>query len=460
MGFGYAERFRRQSVFLCRLAALACLAAAVWWSGLAACALAKPAPENQTAGAARNEDLALKVRLLVRRLDSPVLAERNRAEADLLAMGPRALPVLPKPDSDMSAELQMRLQRIRDRLLEAQTESLLEPSRATIHADGEPFREVLDELLQQTGNEVTLDVRFGVAPDEPIEVDIEDETFWEALDQILDAAGCDLYPYAGQGRMQIVPRPQGQISRTRRAAYAGAFRLEVKQIVAVRDFVNLDNRSLRVILDLTWEPRLEPITIWLPAESIEAVDEEGGPLPKAPGPINPEIPLHTGVSATELTILFGLPPRRVQEISRLRGEFEVLLSGPREAFRFENLAEAAGRSLQAGDATLTVGEVRTAGDSLIEVRMLATMQEPAGSFQSHLSWMLDNEVYLVAPGGERIDVAGTETSQPGAKEMALTYVFALPAENSDTNGYTLVCEFPTGMLRTRVPFEIRSLQLP
>ena len=79
--------------------------------GLLAC-LAFSAPGSAVAA---SDDLAADVRRLVAQLDYSELAARERAEEQLVKLGPAALPFLPSPTDRMPAETAERLSRVRMR---------------------------------------------------------------------------------------------------------------------------------------------------------------------------------------------------------------------------------------------------------------------------------------------------------------------------------------------------------
>ena len=64
------------------------------------------------------DELPLQVSRLVRQLDDNQLATREAAERGLIDLGPRALDLLPSPGRDTSAEVRVRLERVRKTLQE------------------------------------------------------------------------------------------------------------------------------------------------------------------------------------------------------------------------------------------------------------------------------------------------------------------------------------------------------
>ncbi|GAB6167247.1 hypothetical protein JCM19992_32470 [Thermostilla marina] len=429
---------------------------AVFGDPIAESTIRAQAPADSPPKAARADDeAALRVRVLLRRLDSNVLVEREQAEQDLIALGPAILPLLPKPDETTSAELQTRLARIRTALFEAQTKSLAAVRRVSLSFDDRPLHEALKEIARATKNDVVVE-GVGSILDHPVSLDLQNVTFWEGVDRVLDEAMADLYPYAPAGTLQVVERQPGQIARSRRAVYVESFRLEPTQVIAARSLANPGNNSLRLDLQVSWEPRLRPVNIWLPGESIEAYDEHGGPFPKPAVPIRPEIPVAAGVAAVELTVPLSLPPRRTQQIARLKGELGILLSGNYEDVRLS--LRSIGKTTQHGDVQLTLQDVREADEDVYEVGLLIRMKDAQGGMESHFDWVSDFQAHLEA-GERRVELAGLESTLPEPNTIAATAVFVLEP-NESIDDYDFVIRLPTGLLKTTLPFELRAIDLP
>ena len=83
------------------------------------------------AAADADDELRLQVRRLVRELDDNQIATRTAAERGLIELGPRALDLLPSPARDTSAEVKVRLERIRKTLQEQAAQAAAESSLVT-----------------------------------------------------------------------------------------------------------------------------------------------------------------------------------------------------------------------------------------------------------------------------------------------------------------------------------------
>ncbi len=286
--------------------------------------------------------LAEQVAPSVRQLDAPQLAERDEAERKLIELGADVLPLLPPISDRTSAEVALRVTRVQQKLLKAQALSAAEPTTVTLSAEDMPLSEVLKEFAKQTGNPIH-DHRqtFGEEQDDPrIKAKFDKTPFWEAFDNVLDQGGLTLYPYTGERGAFVISRPPGELPRSKGAFYNGVFRLQGARFEAARDLRNPSMESLKLFLEVTWEPRLQPFAILQPLGEVSATGSDGQPLAVAGADAEPEALIREGITAAELEIPFALPKRSVEKISSLKGKFLALVPGPVQDFRFSELPVA------------------------------------------------------------------------------------------------------------------------
>ena len=124
------------------------------WSWLV---LALTAVMSSGARAGQASDAALRDRVLqlVERLDGEKPEARDAAEAALVKLGARVLPLLPEPAPDASPERKDRLARIRKAIGDAKQDADATPSRVTLKAKGIRLSDALQQLQKQTGNPIS-----------------------------------------------------------------------------------------------------------------------------------------------------------------------------------------------------------------------------------------------------------------------------------------------------------------
>ena len=409
-------------------------------------------------GQAEQPDLALEVRRLVRRLDSRELAGREAAERELIELGMEVLEHLPGPDDRASAEVAQRVQRIRQKLQRAMAQKAAQASRITLKDDEMPLSEVLAAVEKQTGNKVVdLRGRFGPPGEDPkLAVDFDGTSFWSTVDRILDQAELSLYAYGEEKALNIVSRPPKQLPRSGRACYSGPFRFEPIRIEAVRDLRNPIGERLALQLEVSWEPRIAPITLQFPLDQIKATDENGNPLSIDAKQAKLEVPCDSQTMATELRIPFELPSRHVKKIARLGGTLKALVQGKIESFRFEDLPEAKNVEKRTAGVTVTLQQVRKNRD-VWEFRLLIHFDEASGALASHLNWVFENEARLVTPDGKEIAHHAYDTTLQTENEVGIAYLFGIDDPLTD---YTFIYRTAGLIISTEFDFEISDVSLP
>lgn len=413
-------------------------------------------------------DFAKDVKEQVARLDADALSERTEAEQALIKLGPDALEFLPEVNDRTPPEVSQRLARVRQALEQAQVDKTAEPSLVTLIGEDLPMADVFARIAQQTGNKI-VDYReqFGEEVTEPrLNLKLEKVPFWKALDEVLDQAELTVYDFAGERGVFAVNRPPGQIGRQQLASYAGPFRLEGTRFESLRELRQPEGRSLRLFINIAWEPRLMPVAIRQPLDEIKAVGTGDVAIEVVGAEGEPEASVSDETSSAELQIPLQLPARTVDKIVSLKGKLRALVPGPLQTFRFEQLP-IVGEDAKA-NTKVTKVEQRKAGVTVIidqvrknndiwEVRTRVRFDEPGDALESHRSWILRNEIYLVGPDKKRISPGGYEQTRQTENEVGIAYLFELPKGPA---GMSLVYQTPTKIFEMPVEYELRDLELP
>jgi len=408
--------------------------------------------------AATGDALRLEVRRLVQQLDAPTLAQREAAEEALTRLGTAVLPFLPQPDPRGSAEVRLRLERVRRVLEQQAAQRAAEASLVTLSADGMALSKVLSELERQSGNRIVDSRRELGQPvdDVAIHAEFDKTPFWKALDQVLDEARLTVYPYATDRAIHLVARPEGQAPRGRAACYSGPFRFEPLRVVAQRNLREPEGDSLRVAIEVAWEPRLRPIGLDHPIARLDAADETGAAIAPLDAQAVYEVTTHDEAAAAELVVPLKLPPRRVERIDRLRGAIRAMLPGAIETFRFDKLLESKGVEQRRGAATVTLVGVRR-NNELWQVLVRVRYDDAGESLQSHRGWIFRNEACLEAPDGAKLAYDALETTAQSRNEVGITYGFALDEPPAKM---TFVYRTPGTIVPARFEYQFGPIELP
>ncbi len=414
------------------------------WSG--PFAMAEP-PASQT-----------DVKTWLRQLNAPELSQREQAEKELTALGPQVLDQLPVPGDRMPAEVRHRLTRIRQALEQADAQTALQPTHVTLAGQKLSLATVCAEFQKQTGNTL-FDYRsaFGQQADElQVDLDLAHQPFWPAVDQLLDQAGLSVYHYSGEPRLALIVRTGQRRPRAESASYDGPFRIEATAVRGDRSLRNLEQQSLKVELEVAWEPRLQPIVIAQSLDQIQAIDDLGKPIGVAGAGETLRMPIQAGSTAVNMTIPLKLPARQVRQIAQLKGAIQAVAPGRVETFEFANLKQNKPQTLRRAGAIVRLDSVRKNND-LWELRLRLRYDDNAGALESHHGWVYQNVCYLVGPDGKRVEYAAQEKYREQPHELGIGYFFELPAGPGD---YRLVYQTPAAISRTTVEFTLTEIPLP
>ena len=282
------------------------------------------------------------------------------------------------------------------------------------------------------------------------------------MDQTLDAAGLDIDSYSGEPGISIVARSPGRIARTSRASYSGPFRIEAARFEALRDLRLEGNRSLKLMLDVAWEPRLKPILISQPLDEISA--KAGDEAVRVDGQGEPTAPIGDQSASVELMIPLVSPARVRDKITSLKGKLKAIVPGEVEVFRFTDLPLAKEKGgppkkveMRKAAVTVTLDSLRK-NNEIWEMQVRVRFDDPGGALDSYLSgWLLGNEVLMEKAGSDPVEPGGQEQFLQTPNEVGVKYLFDLP---DGPKGFAFVYKSPTAVFQIPVEYELKDLELP
>lgn len=407
---------------------------------------------------AETDDVAAKVKRLVRQLDADAAAEREAAEKELIALGAPALLHLPAITPRTPAEVKDRLGRVRRALEESAAVSVTKSSLITLQGELK-LSEAFAALEKQTGNAL-VDFReeFGQQASDPqVRVDFDKVTFWEAFDQLADQAEITPYNYSGQpGKLAYVARTEDDAPRKGRAQYAGLFRAEPLRIETARDFRNSRNNVFQVFIDFGWEPRLQPIVALHDLNSVRAVDDAGNAMATVDSEGEIETSPEVDATSLELVVPLALPDRSVKKIGSIKGKLSLLVPGRIETFEFTDLDKAKAVEQRRANVAVVIDQVRKNQD-VQEVRMRVKFDKAANALESHRTWIYNNPAHLIDPEGNQIEPAGMEATLQEDSEVGVAYQFVIDA---GIKGYKFAYRTPSSIIKLPVEYEVKDLELP
>ena len=403
-------------------------------------------------------DVQDKVDRLVRQLDARDRADRLAAEKALIEMGNTILPLLPKVDATTSSEKKDRLTRIRSELEKGVAVQSADASRLTLSGNVS-FADVLTTIKEQTGNEVIDFRRRRGQPEEGLELDVDfkNESFWKAMDSILDQTELAVYNFSGEFRkLALVARPPGERERSGTASYSGPFRIEATEISTRRNLRNSATDAMAIRLEILWEPRLTPLSIRQPYANLAITADDGTELISTAPQGTANVPTQSSVAGIDIVVPLELPDRGATQIESLSGTLFALVPGREVEFEFDRLANARGVVKQQSGVTITLDRV-TKNRDIYEIRIRVKLAQNSERSQSHLDWAANNVIQLIGPDGKRIEDPNYERYFERDNEIGFRYLFPL---EDDIKDYKLRYRTPASMIEVPVEYEIKNIELP
>jgi hypothetical protein len=401
------------------------------------------------------EELKAKIDRLIKRLQSNVESERADAEKSLVELGSPAIALLPKVSVDTSEEMRARLNRVRKKLQQAAAETAVVGSRVTIKGNM-LLSEALDKLEEQTKNRL---VDFRDQFDQPrldpkLELDFKDAAYWTVLESILEQAGLQLYAYTNQPKTLGYVARSDKLTAAAMAAATDLFRLEVVRLQAIRDIRDTENQGLVVVIEVTWEPRITPLSIEQALNGLTVTDDKGNELSPLEGRGVTRLSVQEGISSVELELPFELPSRDVQKIA-VKGKLAASVPGGSMKLEFDNLETA--REVTKGESGINVILLRARKNrDLYELRVLVRLEDASEELRMQRGWLYSNEAYLLDANGKKVEYAGLEAFRETNDEVGLSYKYDL----NSLKGHKLVYESPAAVMNIPVEYEIKDIVLP
>lgn len=416
--------------------------------GMASTIAGQPTNENPSVLATHGQ-----LRELLRQLDADDLAKREQAEYEIVQLGTSVLQFLPTIDNLTSAELKMRLARIRQILESFDSERFFQASVVSLQGEME-LADALEKLTQLTGNSLSIQEGQEVAGQMTVQLDWQEVTFWEAMQDLMDQTSLRLIPFRTTAN-ELVMAPRSDDNPVA-AFLAGPYRIEPTSVACERHLDGQVNGQLRVNLQLSWEPRMEPMFMQVPMSAVSALLPDELEIQAANPVATPEVRLNTGGAATIFELQLQLPDRSVQQLQRLNGLLILSVPGDRHLYRFQKLASKGRQTEKFGDVSVTLEKARPNG-SVFEVRLHVEIGNQEGALESFRGWHLSNQAHLLKSDGSRLENAGLQTFSSGSNSIGVAYLFQT---KDDPDSLTLIYESPSVIHRQSLDFELKDIPLP
>lgn len=395
---------------------------------------------------------------LIRDLDAHTLGERTRAERQILDLGPVVLKNLPAPELVESTPVRESVRRIRKQLEQQLAKESSRPSHVSLKGVFS-LRQILFEIHQQTGNDVSLAKEDSVLPEKEFSVDWDVVTFWDSLVELCKRGGLVWKFVEGASTLQLSATLRSDV-KSLSVQRTGPF-LVVVDSVEIRSIVGEQRqRLLRVNGRLAIEPRLRALFLSMAAGDLKARDDQDRPLTQWNPDAKYELPVQEGAHEVAVVWDFRLPiANRLKEFA-LRGRIRCQIAAAVERIVFDQTSQTRGTIRRRGGVSVRLREVafNAAGDQGLnaEIGVAVSYDNGGPAFESHRTWIFHNAVYLETKSGVRASFTEFETTQQLDGVVAVDYHWR--SIKPPASQYVFVYEAPT--LIIDVPVEVSIDKIP
>ncbi len=384
---------------------------------------------------------------LVQQLASPSRRDREAAETELAAAGPRLLDQLPSHVPDVA--VRVALERVRHALEQAAAREAGLPS--TLTTSGLlTATQLADTFVRQTGQHVV----FADGGPSAIYVDWKATPFWEAVHQLEVATGSSAQGVAARNAL-VFSRPAPNVLQWPPAT-SGPCRIDV---IGESLRPNLVDPS-RPIVQIRWrvraEPRLRPLYLMVADRDCSLVAGTTSLEPFSPE-ASREIPCDRWLGC-EIDTPFQVPESLVRAGLEFGVAAQLKVAALPMKLEFNNLHQPLPALRRRGGVTGVVRNVRfNPPDGLLSLEVAVRYDHDGPEFESHRMWIYQNAAALHSRTNLRsLKAATVEMIETGRAGATLRYTF----ENvtGAIADYEFVYEAPS--LVIDVPFSVRGLKHP
>src|SRR5262245_2315104 len=318
------------------------------------------------------------VEQLIERLGSRDFKSREAAAKALAARSEEALPAMRKAIAHPDPEVRQRLEQI---VGDAERALLLAPKRVTLKLDNVLLKDALAELSRQSGYRVDLQ---GGMPQQIVNLDVKNATFWETLDKLSAQAGLVLQQHHDmQGGLILY----AQNAITPFVDYRGPFRvwatgfhynksLTFGSIPRSQASVGQRSEQMSFMFSVVAEPKLPLLGLGQPKLTAAIDDQDNSLLPPA---------VKGGVYETYHSGYYGYrnlvlqtqvqlvgPSAAARSLKSIKGALPVtLLADQRAEITVDQILTVKDKKFEGKDVTLEITEVKEAPGKTYQIVMTA-----------------------------------------------------------------------------------------
>lgn len=395
------------------------------------------------------DEVRAAVQRWIEQLEAPTLAERFRAERELLDLGPKILPWLPAKELLPGANSREAVPRIRHLLQKQLAHDSVKPTQVNLSGNL-TLAELVAEITKQTGNRLRLAKDLPASLTESRIGKFEQATFWETIDTLTEKLPLRAVSHPDSDELFLEVRP----AETPPPVFSrnGVLQVELAQVTRHEIIGDASRKLIRLQGELAFEPRLRPLFVHFRAGEFFAITNQDLRLDNWNPGARYELPMAGASRRTKIQWDFVTMADAIPQTVALQGKLLVQLAAATEQIRFDQLAtrqeilrRRGGVSVRMHQAEFTDGPN---GTRSAKVRVTVSYETGGPAFESHRTWVYHNAAWLEDPH-RRYPLTDFDTLQQTDGNVQLEYRFDnLPPDEA----LKFVYEAPTLLLD--VPFDI------
>jgi hypothetical protein len=403
---------------------------------------------------------------LIERLGSRDFKSREAAAKALAARSEEALPAMRKAVAHPDPEVRQRLEQL---VADSERTLLLAPKRVTMKLDNVLLKDALAELSRQSGYRVDLQ---GGMPQQIVNLDVKNATFWETLDKLSAQAGLVLQQHHDmQGGLILY----AQNAITPFVDYRGPFRvwatgfhynksLTFGSIPRNQAGVGQRSEQMSFMFSVVAEPKLPLLGLGQPKLTAAIDDQDNSLLPPA---------VKGGVYETYHSGYYGYrnlvlqtqvqlvgPSAAARSVKLIKGALPVtLLADQRPEITVDQILTVKDKKFEGKDVTLEIAEAKEAPGKTYQIVMTARRNGKEQAYDYTWTNSLHQRIELTDDKGQKFQshgfnwINGTPTTVQG------TFMFG-DGGNAQLGKPHKLTYFGWVTMQHQVEFEFRDLPLP
>jgi hypothetical protein len=423
---------------------------------------------------ADNKPTGPTVEQLVEQLGDPDFRKRDLAAEMLKSEGLKAVPAMKAALKHPDPEVRRRLV---DLIPTIETAALLAPKRVTLKAKDKTLNEIFAELSKQTGYRYEFQHNN---PNGKFTVDLDNATFWEAVDQVGKQTGMVLQQGYGDDHVRFYWAGGGNGGGSPYTCTDGGFRFAATGFQMYRH-VDLTqpgrggnrSESLTLMFTIQSEPKLPLLGLGEPRLSAAFDNEKHSMLQ----PSNPNEGIEfegrhgrfvsrygngNRMWFTQSQVYLVRASEKATKLAVVRGVVPVtLLAEQKPHVVAEKILEAKGKKATVGTTTLHVEEV-TAVPNTNQISVRLTINEDTGGNPNDYSWQ--NSIYqrieVQDAKGNKFQLYGTNWGNSGPNSLQMTLTYAPMNPNQKPEGDVKLIFQEWKVIQHQLKFEFKDLPLP